>query len=59
MVVVLAPFTLVNIPSKGKAGAEAIAQLTQFARQIAYAIFLSTDSIIWLQGAKVLQLDKE
>ena len=46
------PFTKVS-------GAEQLAQLTQFGRQLCYAVFLSTDSLIWLQSVKVLRLDKD
>ncbi len=45
--------------SKGFTGAEHLAQATQFTRQLAYATYLTTDSIIWLQFAKFLRLDKD
>lgn len=38
---------------------EKLASATQLGRQIAYAVFLSTDSVVWLQSAKFLRLDKE
>lgn len=33
--------------------------MAQFARQLCYATYLTTDSIVWLQFAKFLRLDKD
>lgn len=33
--------------------------MTQLIRQLAYATYLSTDTIVWLQFAKFLRLDKD
>ncbi|KAL1405449.1 Peroxisomal membrane protein PMP27 [Vanrija albida] len=46
-------------PFTGITRAETLAQVTQLGRQIAYAIFLGTDSIVWLQFSKFLHLDKD
>jgi peroxin-11B len=50
---------IAEAPFKGFTGAEHLAQATQFTRQLAYATYLTTDSIIWLQFAKFLRLDKD
>ncbi|TXT07165.1 hypothetical protein VHUM_03335 [Vanrija humicola] len=46
-------------PFTGITRAETLAQVTQLGRQIAYAIFLGSDSLVWLQFAKFIRLDKD
>lgn len=52
-------FRTIADSSKGISSAEALAQVTQFGRQLCYTLFLTTDTLVWLQSARVLRLDKE
>jgi hypothetical protein len=40
-------------------GVGQLAQVTQLARQLAYAGFLGTDMIVWLNSVRFLRYDKE
>ncbi|GMK54958.1 hypothetical protein CspeluHIS016_0200140 [Cutaneotrichosporon spelunceum] len=50
---------IADSPIKGATSSEHLAKASQFTRQLCYATYLSTDSIIWLQFAKFLRLDKD
>ncbi|BEJ16585.1 hypothetical protein CspHIS471_0511900 [Cutaneotrichosporon sp. HIS471] len=50
---------IAEAPLKGATGAEHLAKATQLSRQLCYATYLTTDSIVWLQFAKFLRIDKD